>query len=116
MTDPHLPLPKSNTLTVDKHWINNVPPPDSFYWVQVRMVAATLKSDGCTVVKDIYLDSCLEHDCHWRLGTTIFGAPITRAQANTRFRKVIQSRSKLGRFSPISWVRYAGVSIGRLFL
>lgn len=103
-------------LTVDEFWINNVPPATSPYWVIVRKAAAALKSDGCTGVKDFYKDSCLEHDIHWRTGRTVFGVPITTAQANTRFRKVIQSRSRAGRFSPLSWIRWAGVSVSAHFM
>ena len=103
-------------MTVDDVWINNVPPPGSFYWDQVREVARKLGSDGCTCVADIYTDSCFEHDIHWRLGATIHGVSITTRQANTRFRKVIQSRSAMGRFSPVSWVRWLGVTIGARFI
>jgi hypothetical protein len=103
-------------MTVDNTWIDKVPPEASDYWRQVRFVANRLQSDGCTGVADIYLDACLEHDIHWRLGTTIYSVPITTAQANRRFRKVIQSRSRLGRFSPISWVRFLGVTIGAHFI
>ncbi len=99
-------------MTVDNTWIDNVPPETSDYWKQVRFVAGQVKADGCTGVSDIFLDSCLEHDIHWRLGTTIYQVPITTAQANRRFRKVIQSRSLLGRFSPVSWVRWVGVTVG----
>ena len=103
-------------LTVDDVWIRNVPPPDSFYWEHVRTVAKEMQSDGCTVVSDIFIDSCYEHDIHWRTGRTIYGVPITTAQANERFRRVIQSRSKVGVLSPVSWIRWAGVSVGGLFL
>lgn len=97
-------------------WVSNVPPADDIYWFQVRLVADLLQSDGCTGVAEIYQDSCLEHDIHWRTGATIFGVPLTTAQANRRFRLVIQSRSRLGRFSPLSWWRYAGVTFGALFI
>ena len=103
-------------LIVDRTWIDNVPPQDSPYWERVRARAKEIGTDGCTIVADIYLDSCLEHDVHWRTGLTIDGAPITAQQANRRFRKVIQSRSKAGRFSPVSWVRWAGVSISKYIL
>lgn len=86
------------------------------YWDRVRLKAKRLGSDGCSFVKDWYLDACLEHDIHWRTGMTLDGKLITTAQANERFRRVIQSRSKLGRLSPLSWWRWAGVSIGALFI
>jgi hypothetical protein len=88
-------------------------PPD--YWDLVRAKAKELNSDGCTVVADIYVDCCFEHDLAYRTGLTVYGDPITRKEADVRFRKCIQSHSKLGKFSPLSWVRYAGVRLGRLF-
>ena len=103
-------------LTLDEFWVQNVPPASSPYWVIVRDVAALLQSDGCTGVKDYYVDACYEHDIHWRTGRTLFGVPITTAQANERFRRVIQSRSRFGRFSPMSWARWVGVTVGARFL
>lgn len=94
-----------------KQWINNVPPETDPYWDRVEQTAKDLNSDGCTDVMDFYVDSCYEHDIHWRTGETIDGLKISKSQANTRFRKVIQSRSKLGKFSPLSWIRYSAVSI-----
>lgn len=72
---------------------------------------AEKNSDGCTGVKDIYIEACSEHDFHYRYATTLLGEPITFQEANTRFRQVIQMSSKLRWFSPISWIRYAGVSL-----
>ena len=103
-------------LTLGPWWIENVPRIDSPYWAVVRKAAKALKSDGCTGVKDFYVDSCLEHDIHWRTGRTVFGVLITTAQANARFRRVIQSRSRFGRFSPLSWVRWAGVTVSAPFM
>lgn len=99
-------------MTLDNTWIDNVPPKDSPYWRQVRWLAQQIGSDGCTDVLDIYVDSCFEHDLHWRTGQTIHGVPITTAQANRRFRKVIQSRDPLGSLSPLSWWRWIGVTLG----
>jgi hypothetical protein len=96
--------------------VRDIPPEDDIYWFQVRIIADMMRSDGCTGVAEFYRDSCLEHDIHWRTGRTIHGLPLTTAQSNTRFRLVIQSRSRLGRFSPLSWWRYVGVSIGALFI
>ena len=89
-----------------------VPPKGDRYWALVRFMAARLDSDGCTGVPEFYQEACLEHDCHWRLGETLWGDTITTAEANTRFRRVIQSRSRLGRFSPLSWWRWVGVTLG----
>lgn len=102
----------------------------SDYWDRVRKRAKTLGSDGCTGVKDYYLDACLEHDGHYTthewvgyltwedagekepLTYSIPPRPISRGEADTRFRQVIQTMSRFGRFSPMSWWRYAGVRIG----
>lgn len=98
-----------------------LPGRDDFpYWDELR-AWAKINSDGCTCVKDIYVDACYEHDYHYRHGFTFptvdFPShPINEAQANTRFRIVMQWESRFGRFSPISWIRYAGVSVfGRYF-
>lgn len=88
-----------------------VPPEDDIYWDEIRRTAAHIGADGCTLVSDIYLDSCLEHDIHYRWHTWIDGSPITKEEADRRFRAVIQSRSPLGRWSPVSWVRWAGVAL-----
>lgn len=96
---------------VTEDWIRDVPLESAPYWGRVRHVARQLGSDGCTGVKDWYLDSCFEHDIHWRLGQTIDGYLISIAEANTRLRLVIQSRSRFGVLSPLSWGRYVGTSI-----
>jgi hypothetical protein len=92
-----------------------VPPRSSTYWNAVRRRAKELGSDGCTMVLDFYLDACLEHDVHWRTGRTLDGALISIRQSNLRFRYVIQSRSPFGLLSPMSWWRWAGVTIGGIF-
>jgi hypothetical protein len=92
-----------------------VPPRNSWYWVKLRRRAKELKSDGCTGVPDFYLDACYEHDVHWRTGHTLDGQRISTRQANLRFRLVIQDRSPFGRFSPMSWWRWAVVSVTGVF-
>lgn len=81
------------------------------HWERVRSIAAALGSDGCSGVPDFHLDACLEHDIHYRTGKTIYGTPLTRAQADARFRRCIQQRSIFGRFSPMAWWRWAGVRL-----
>ena len=89
---------------------------DETYWERVRQRAAELGSDGCTLVTELYQDCCLEHDIAYRTGRDLDGHPITRAQADQRFRQCIQARSPLGRFSPLAWWRWAGVRLfGWLF-
>ena len=84
---------------------------DARYWQQVRNVADMMGSDGCTGVADFFKDCCLEHDIHYRTGKTITGAIITRRQADALFRQCMQERSKLGRYSPMSWWRWAAVRL-----
>lgn len=114
-------------MTVDNTWIDTVPPRTSGYWRHVRDVALAMGSDGCTGVSDICVDSCYEHDIHWRTGMTIYHVPITTAQANRRFRKVIEARfgehtnpwvrviaTPLGYV--FGWGRWMGVTIGARFI
>jgi hypothetical protein len=84
---------------------------DQEYWKRVRAKARELKSDGCSGVLDIYVDACYEHDIAYRTGRTVDGEPLTRAQADARFRRSIQHRSPFGFFSPVSWTRWVGVRI-----
>ncbi len=80
--------------------------------------AARLKSDGCTVVSEIFHWCCLEHDIAYRLGldprALYVGRTksIERREADARFRRCMQHRSKLGKASPIALVRWLGVRLG----
>ena len=94
---------------------------DHAYWSALARWAAA-HSDGCTGVKDIYVSACHEHDFHYRFAHTFAGTPeapgesITKSEADTRFRQVMQWQSPLGRFSPVSWIRWSGVRLfGRFF-
>lgn len=100
---------------VTNDWIEDVPHKGASYWDRVRHIAGLLKSDGCTGVKDYFLDACLEHDIHWRTRLTIDGHRISISESNRRFRLVIQNRSRFGVLSPLSWWRWVGVSVfGRI--
>lgn len=81
------------------------------YWERVRLKAAELGADGCSGVPDFYKDCCDEHDIHYRTKHTLDGQPISRPEADVRFRECIQSRSGFGRLSPLSWWRWLGVRI-----
>lgn len=83
---------------------------DKHYWTMVAIRAAQLKSDGCTGVVDFYKWTCLEHDIHYRTHKTLFGTPISFETANYMFRVRIQQASKLGKLSPMSWIRWLGVT------
>ncbi len=63
------------------------------------------QTDHCSGVAEWYADCCREHDFNYR--TKI----VSRAEADRRFRQCMQSKSKLGRFSPVSWVRWSGVRL-----
>lgn len=98
------------------------------YWSFIEKEATALKSDGCTLVSELFHICCLEHDCAYKLhkdprdayryfeqGCTNYwdlASPISRGEADKRFRKCMQERSKLGRFSPVSWLRWVGVRVG----
>lgn len=87
---------------------------DHTYWLKLSKWAKEY-SDGCTGVKDFYVEACWEHDWHYKYGQTLDGRPISFREANARFRQVIQMESKLGRYQPLSWIRWIGVStFGRL--
>lgn len=80
------------------------------YWLNVRRTAAILNSDGCTGVLDIFRDTCLEHDIHYRTHRFLCGCDIDFSTANYIFRRRIQQRSLFGRFSPVSWLRWIAVN------
>ena len=82
---------------------------NAIYWGWVKSWAKT-HSDGCTGVPDRFVAACHEHDYHYKYAVTLFGDPITFDEANTRFRKAIQMRSRMGRFSPLAWIRFEGVN------
>lgn len=98
---------------VTKEWLDHIPKKGDPYWTRVRERAKEINSDGCSKVPDIYVESCYEHDIHWRTGKTIDGDCINETEANHRFRKVIQSRSFLRILSPLSWGRWLGVTLSK---
>lgn len=92
------------------------------YLAWVRQEAKRMKSDGCTGVADAHVDCCYEHDLAYRTGKdprSAFrngwqDAPILpRSEADARLRRCIQDESPFGVLSPMSWVRWAGVRLGR---
>lgn len=95
------------------------------YDVWVENEAKAIESDGCTLVSELFHHCCSEHDLAYRLKKDPRKAylywikrcvnywdlakPITRAEADRRFRECMQSHSTFGKFSPVAWVRWAGV-------
>ena len=77
----------------------------------VTQLHKAISSDGCTAVPDFYKECCIIHDLAYRYKMSPWGTPMTKADADNGFRTCIQSRSKLGRCSPLSWVRYFGVAV-----
>lgn len=74
-------------------------------------ISEYIESDGCSLVLDIYLRCCVIHDWYYRTHINFDGSPITRAEADMIFRQCIQRKSVFGRFSPMSWWRWAGVRL-----
>ena len=95
--------------------MKNKPKGPSGYWERIYDKAAELGSDGCSFASGGFRDCCVEHDVHYRLGTTIDGYPITRREADARFRSCMQCRSRFGWWSPVAWWRWAAVrTFGRM--
>lgn len=61
--------------------------PNEEYWTRVRARATALGSDGCTAVSEWLQDCCYEHDVHCRTGMTLAGMPISRIEADAKFRR-----------------------------
>lgn len=94
-----------------------MPPPVLRDWDRIRKLATELDSDGCTMVTQAYRDCCALHDICYRTGKDPdTGEPVSFAQADALLRDCIRSKSRLGRFSPMAAIRYAGVRVfGRFF-
>ena len=81
------------------------------YWADIHAQAKKLGSDGCTGVPDWFLWSCLEHDVHYRLHKFLSGDDIDKRTADYVLRVRVQQGSYLGAFSPVSWIRWLGVTL-----
>lgn len=82
---------------------------NALYWDRVKDRAGELGSDGCSYVSGAFVECCLEHDIHYRTGRTLRGIRITKREADDRFKACMRSRSRLGYFSPMAWIRWAAV-------
>lgn len=85
---------------------------DAAYTKTIKEQAKELKSDGCTGVSELYRPACLEHDIAYRTGKDPYGFPVSRREADKRFRWHMQFLSPAGTFSPVAWGRWIGVRIG----
>tara|TARA_R110000824_G_scaffold22460_4_gene82141 strand:+ start:885 stop:1202 length:318 start_codon:yes stop_codon:yes gene_type:complete len=83
---------------------------DEAYWAAIRAYAKLTDGDGCTGVPDFHKDCCREHDLHLETGLTLSGRPISTWAANAAFASCIQSRSRLGFFSPMAAWRWVSVT------
>lgn len=97
------------------------------YWSFVKDEATKIDSDGCSWVSELYRPCCLAHDLGYRYAKTpesayakyledtedYWGEAVetTRSEVDKAFRDCIQERSKAKRWSPLSWIRYAGVRV-----
>jgi hypothetical protein len=79
--------------------------------IKIRQRAEELHSDGCTGVTQFYIICCWEHDIYYRTGQDLDEKPLTRTEADRRFRACIQKRSKFGKLSPMALWRWAGVRV-----
>lgn len=97
--------------------MRKVPPlEDLKFWAEVEHQAKVLNSDGCTAVTDFRIECCWRHDIAYSTGKDVDGLPISKKEADALFRECIQSRSPLRhiglqKLSPMSWIRWAGVSL-----
>ena len=84
---------------------------DPTYADQVRAEATQIKSDGCSGVTQAYRVVCEEHDISFAFHADFFtGLPITEEEADLMLKWGIQWHSWFGRFSPMAWWRYRGLS------
>lgn len=84
----------------------------SDHWDRVKLVAEKLNADGCSGVPDLWFRlCCYDHDICYRTGKTAEDEPITRWEADKRFRQCMTTVSPVGRASPVSWLYWVGVRI-----
>jgi hypothetical protein len=89
---------------------------DAMYMAWVREEAREINSDGCSVVPDFFLDCCRIHDLAYyyakdprsayEIGDWGLADPIDQKGADALLKCCIQSKSRLGKWSPMAWWRY----------
>ncbi len=79
------------------------------YREELEAWALAAGSDGCTAVPDFFRVCCLEHDHAYVTGATLRGVPVTKMEADMRFRDCIQRHSSFRWLSPMSWWRWFAV-------
>ena len=84
---------------------------DPGYVERLRQEAKAILSDGCSGVPDFYWVVCVEHDSAYAHRRDFFtGQEITEEEADLMLRWGIQYHSWFGRYSPMAWWRYTGLS------
>lgn len=90
--------------------------PTKFTATDIDRIKEFIQSDGCTIVVDICVEACIEHDFYYTTKMHFTGHKITRAEADALFREAIQRYSILGNGSPLSFWRWMAVrSMGWIF-
>ena len=84
---------------------------DKPYWIDIRALATNLDADGCSGVPDTFVWSCLEHDVHYRTHKFVYGAVITKREADYILRRRVQQTQMSILKWPISWIRWFGVAV-----
>lgn len=79
------------------------------YHDQLKSLAESIGSDGCTNAAQWYQECCWEHDWAYVTGTTPRGVFVTKEQADQRFRDCLQAHSSFRWLSPLSWWRFLAV-------
>lgn len=91
---------------------NPAPCDDVGWWDTLTQKALAINADGCTKVTQAFKPCCFLHDLLWSQARN----EDEFKTADQLFRRCIQQRSRLGRFSPLSHIRYVGVrTFGRWF-
>ena len=97
------------------------------YWSWIKAEAKAINSDGCSWVSELYRPCCLQHDLSYyyaKLPESAYSYYIqdvvdpweqatwaSRLDADQGFKACIQKRSRIKKWSPLSWIRYAGVRL-----
>lgn len=82
---------------------------------KAKLIWKSIRGDGCSSVPDFnsrYRGCCNRHDRDYRTHVDSEGWPLTKAQADARFRHCLQRRGKtfFGR-NVLSWIYWAGVAL-----
>ena len=84
---------------------------DPKYGQRLRQEAKDILSDGCSGVPDFYWLVCVEHDWAYAHHLDFYTKnPITEEEADLMLKWGIQWHSWFGRWSPMAWWRYTGLS------